>query len=81
MKSEIFFAVTTAAVIVVTIGASIALFYIIKLLRTIDAVSDDIKKNVVAFGSWLRGNALMKRFFVSSHKARKTKKGQDTKTD
>ncbi len=73
MKSEIFFVVTTIAVIVVTVGASIALFYIIKLLRTVDAVSADIKSNVAAFGTWLRGNAIMKRFFSAPRKSRKAK--------
>jgi hypothetical protein len=74
MKSEIFFVVTTVAVVVVTVGASIALFYIIKLLRTVDEVSEDIKGNVAAFGSWLRGNALMKRFFTPARKGRKSKR-------
>lgn len=71
MKSEIFFVIASIGVIIITVGVSIALFYIIRLLRTIDAVSEDVKQHIVAFGSWVRGNALTKRFFSSAPKPRK----------
>jgi len=71
MKSEIFFVIASVGVIVITVGVSIALFYIIKLLKTVDAVSEDAKEHIAAFGSWVRGNALTKRFFTTARKPRK----------
>ncbi len=71
MKSEIFFVIASVGVIVITVGVSIALFYIIKLLKTVDEVSGDVKEHIAAFGSWVRGNALTKRFFTTARKPRK----------
>ncbi len=71
MKSEIFFVIASVGVIVITIGVSIALFYIIRLLKTVDEVSADVKEHIAAFGSWVRGNALTKRFFGAARKPRK----------
>lgn len=74
MKSEIFFVIASVGVIIITVGVSVALFYIIRLLKTIDTVSGDIKEHVTAFGSWLRGNAIAKHFFAPSRKPRSTKR-------
>jgi hypothetical protein len=71
MKSEIFFVIASVGVIIITIGTSIALFYIIRVLKTVDEVSDDVKEHIAAFGSWVRGNALTKRFFAGARKPRK----------
>lgn len=77
MKSEIFFVIASVGVIIITIGISIALFYIIKLLKTVDEVSGDVKEHIAAFGTWVRGNALTKRFFSGARKPRK-KRASDT---
>lgn len=73
MKSEIFFVIASVGVIVVTVGVSVALFYIIKLLKTVDAISGDIKEHVTALSSWIRGNALAKHIFSPARKPRRRK--------
>lgn len=44
MKADIFFFVTTIAVVVVTMGVSVALYYAIKILRNVRSVSDRIEE-------------------------------------
>jgi hypothetical protein len=44
LKADIFFFVTAAAVIIVTVFLGIALFYVIRILRTIDAITERVRK-------------------------------------
>ncbi len=44
LKSDIFFFVTTIAVVVISIGLLIAVFYLIKILKDIRHISDKVKE-------------------------------------
>ncbi len=44
LKMDIFFAMTTAVVVLIGIFSLVALFYIIKILRSVDHVADNVSK-------------------------------------
>ena len=67
MKADIFFFVTTIAVIAVTIGLMVALTYIIKILRNASHISDKVKEEsdeIISDIKSLRGNVKAQGFKV-----------------
>ncbi len=91
IHADIFFFITTIALVVISIGLSISLFYIIKILRNIRDISDKANKEsdeIVADiqrlrravrdegVKWKAVSDLVRLFF--SRKAKKVKEVTDT---
>ncbi len=58
--------ITTLAVVVITVGVAVALFYIIRILRAIDDMALDLKQNVDDIRTWVRNQPLVQRWFGHS---------------
>lgn len=61
IKSDVFFFITSAAVIIVSIVVVVALYYVIKILRDFEEISETVKnesKLIVSDVSFLRRNIL-----------------------
>jgi hypothetical protein len=48
LKMDIFFVVTTIAVVLLTLLVAIALYYVIRLLRTLDRIGEQIEEEAAA---------------------------------
>lgn len=55
IHADIFFFVTTIAVVVVAIALTIALIYLIRVLKQIEAIGKDIKEEATLFRGDIKG--------------------------
>jgi uncharacterized membrane protein len=72
IHADIFFLVSTVALILISIGIIIALIYIIKILRTVSKVSDKVKEEsteIIDDLKHLRGNIKQEGFRFRSVKS------------
>ncbi|VAW19396.1 hypothetical protein MNBD_BACTEROID04-1012 [hydrothermal vent metagenome] len=77
IQSDIFFFITSVAVVIVTISILVMLWYIIRILKNIKDVSEIVKRETVFFSGDLSGiRKKIKKLFDSLTNliARKTKK-------
>jgi len=77
IQSDIFFFITSIAVVIVTISILVMLWYIIRILKNIKDVSEIVKRETVFFSGDLSGiRKKIKKLFDSliNLVARKTKK-------
>ena len=92
LRSDIFFFITSVAVVVVTIFLVVALWYVIRILRNVKDVSDLIKKESVFVINDIAGvrtsirklveaiiDAVKKRLTISQQKGKKSAVSRNTK--
>lgn len=69
IQADIFFFITTIAIVLVTIGLIVAIVYVIKILRTVSEVTDKVKEEseeVIADIKTLRTNIKSEGFRLAA---------------
>lgn len=58
IHADVFFFISTIALVIVTIALLIALFYIIKLVRNIERISESLKEGAEEVGEQIRDKGI-----------------------
>ncbi len=80
LTSDIFFFVTTCAVILLTACVAVVLFHVIRLIRTIRSIADRLSNNMSSLETYLRGLPFFSFLFrqAETKKSRRKQKKKET---
>ncbi len=74
LTSDIFFFVTTCAVIILTAFVAFLLFHVFRLVKTVQSIAERLSDNIASLEDSLRGIPFLRFLFSGREKAKRPKR-------